>query len=169
MAMSEMMNLIIQMFLGTFAILGFSILINVPQEKLKFACLIGAISWVTFVFIKGDSGEHILAAGFWASVLVGFFADGFSRFTKEAATIYVIPGILPLVPGAGMYKTMWYMINDQLDLAAEIGTETLMLAGSISLGIMTVGSLSRLINKIRLERKIRLEENELKTVKKWIK
>ncbi len=164
----ETMMLITQFILGFSAILGFSIVINVPKDKLKFACLIGAISWVAFVFIRGENGENLLAGGFWASVLVGFIADGLSRGTKEAVTIYVVPGILPLVPGAGMYQTMLYFINDQLELAAETGTQTLMLAGSISLGIMTVGAMSRFVNLIRNKRKIKIKENELKTVQKWI-
>ena len=36
-------------------------------------------------------------------------------------TIFLIAGIFPLVPGAGVYWTAYYIVTDQLRLAAETG------------------------------------------------
>ncbi len=77
---------------------------------------------------------------FLAACMVGLLAGIFSRVYKETATVFTIPGIIPLVPGAGMYYTTLYLINGQLEKAATTGTQTLLMAGSISVGLLVVGS-----------------------------
>jgi len=42
-----------------------------------------------------------------------------------------------------MYYTTLYLINGDLQMAATTGTETLLMAGSISVGLLVVGSFFR--------------------------
>ena len=53
-------------------------------------------------------------------------------------TIFLISGILPLVPGAGIYWTAYYLVTNQLDLALSKGFLAVKVAVAIVLGIVFV-------------------------------
>ena len=53
-------------------------------------------------------------------------------------TIFLIAGIFPLVPGAGVYWTAYYIVTDQLRLAAETGYTAVKVAVAIVLGIVFI-------------------------------
>ena len=57
---------------------------------------------------------------------------------KCPATIFLISGIFPLVPGAGIYWTVYYLITEQLRLAVYTGYEAVKVAIAIVLGIVVV-------------------------------
>ena len=53
-------------------------------------------------------------------------------------TIFLISGIFPLVPGAGIYWTVYYLVTDQLGLAVHTGYAAVKAAVAIVLGIVAV-------------------------------
>ena len=53
-------------------------------------------------------------------------------------TIFLIAGIFPLVPGAGVYWTAYYIVTDQLRLAAGTGYTAVKVAVAIVLGIVFI-------------------------------
>ena len=55
-----------------------------------------------------------------------------------SATLFMIPGIFPIVPGAGIYWTAHYIVTDQLALASRTGFEAVKAAAAIVLGIIFV-------------------------------
>ncbi len=52
-------------------------------------------------------------------------------------------GIIPLVPGAGIYYTAYYLVTGQMSLAAVKGLEAVKIAFAIVLGIIFVVSIPR--------------------------
>lgn len=127
-----------------FATFGFCILFHVPLRCMLPAAAIGGIGWFAYQLLM-ELGLGITASAFLASCLVALLADICSRLIKEAATVFVIPGILPLVPGSGIYYTMFHFIRGNMDKAAAWGTRTLMIAGAIALGLLVIASLIRII------------------------
>ena len=55
-----------------------------------------------------------------------------------AGWLFLIAGIFPLVPGAGVYWTAYYIVTDQLRLAAETGYTAVKVAVAIVLGIVFI-------------------------------
>ena len=53
-------------------------------------------------------------------------------------TIFLVSGIFPLVPGAGIYWTAYYLVTEQLRLAVYTGYEAVKVAVAIVLGIVFV-------------------------------
>lgn len=137
------MMIVLQFIYAFLATIGFCILFHVPKKKIGWAGLVGAMGWATYMYLVYD-GQSKLLACFCGSCIVGFLADVLSKASKEAAVVYIIPGIIPLVPGAGMYYTTLYIINGDLPAAASKGTETFLMAGSISVGLLVIGSLLRI-------------------------
>lgn len=131
-------------FLGT---LGFCILFHVPVRHMFFASLGGAIGWLTYIYLI-NSGTSPVAACFLGACLVSLLAEIFSRAGKEATTLFIIPGIIPLVPGAGLYYTMTSLLNNDFDTAAKLGTQALFMAGSIAISLLLVASLTRFVRAV---------------------
>ena len=103
------------------------------------SALIGASGWAVYVFLW-------MRTGFWSEAVVVFLATVLvilmSRFfavrERCPVTIFLICGILPLVPGAGIYWTCYYLVTGQLDEASTRGFSALKAAVAIVLGIVFV-------------------------------
>lgn len=81
---------------------GFCILFTVPKKRIWAASLTGALGWIAYKVLVMNGDSKILAC-FIGSCVVAVISEIFSRAGKEATTLFIIPGILPLVPGSGMY------------------------------------------------------------------
>ena len=123
---------------------GFCILFHVPKRHILPASLVGACGWLTYVVCLASDSGSVLGC-FAASCIVALLSDIFSRIFKDAATIFIIPGILPLVPGANMYYTMLAILDRDMDKTASIGTETMLMAGAIAVALLMVASLIKLV------------------------
>lgn len=136
---------------------GFSILFHVPKKHIFSAGLVGALGWLTYTYFT-ITGSGNITACFVGSFVVALISELFSRIFKDAATIFIIPGILPLVPGAGMYYTMLAILEGDVDKTAAVATETLMMAGSIAVALLVVASILKLFALI--ERKLLTDQKD---------
>ena len=93
---------------------------------------------------------HSFVAGtFFGALTVGILGEFLARLNKKPATLYITPGIIPLVPGAGMYYTMLALIEKDFSMAGNKGVETLFIAAAISIGIIISSVFSRSIKRVR--------------------
>lgn len=127
--------------IGTF---GFCILFHVPPRHMAASSIGGALGWITYVYLTSN-GSSGIAACFLGACVVSALAEFFSRAGKEATTLFIIPGIIPLVPGAPLYYTMRGLLDNDFDVAARLGTEALFMAGSIAIALLLVASITRIL------------------------
>lgn len=139
-----MMFLLTQFALALFATAGFSVIFRVPVKHIPACVIIGALGWVTYEISMHSYSSPVLGC-FFGACMVGLLSDLASRRLKDASTIFIIPGILCLVPGSAIFNTMASMLDEDFSDAAEIGLQTLMMAGAIALGLLTIGALLRVI------------------------
>ncbi len=144
-------NLLFAAFIGFLPTLGFSIIFHVPKQKIFIAAIIGGIAWAAYQLFA-SYGNHLFTACFLAAAIVGLLSELSARWVKEASTVFIIPGIIPLVPGAHIYRTMLELIRGNYTAAGALGTETLFLAGVIAIALILVGSIVRIV--ISINRKI---------------
>ncbi|MCR3759072.1 threonine/serine exporter family protein [Clostridium felsineum] len=134
-------------FLYSFmACIAFSVLFNVKGKKIFIASFGGALGWVLYMLLLNHN-VSITSAIFIATIVVSVYSEIMARISKTPAMVYSVTGIIPLVPGNGMYYTMYETISGKLTKATEWGFKTLMYAGAISIAIMLVSSIARLIKK----------------------
>jgi uncharacterized membrane protein YjjB (DUF3815 family) len=84
------------------------------------------------------------------ALCVGIFSEIAAAVYRKPATVYIIPGIIPLVPGGGMYETMLYSVLGNRETASFIGFRTLSAAAAIAVAIAIASSLARFVARIRL-------------------
>ena len=119
-------------FISTFA---FAILFSAPRSQ-YFACgLCGCFTWGMYLLFQ-KFGNSVVIAALFATFFVTVLARILSIIKKAPVTIYLVTGILPLVPGAGIYYTSYHLIMNHGRMAASMGLETFKMAGAIALGII---------------------------------
>ena len=60
---------------------------------------------------------------------------GWAVYFKAPVILFVIPGILPMVPGAGMYRIVYSIVMGPENMVGTYLLETATAAGAIALGI----------------------------------
>lgn len=141
------MNPFVQILMGTFGTLGFNILFNLRGRKLLMATLGGTLSWSVFLglgaLIPGEAMRYLIAA---ATITV--YGEILARVEKTPTTTFLVPSIIPLIPGSALYYTMNYALNKQWSMFAQQAFYTLQLALSLAVGIIGVTTLVRLFTAL---------------------
>ena len=97
-----MLHLLIQTCAAAMATIGFSLLFGVPARYYPSCALIGGVSWLAYLLLLPYSSVSI--ATFAATVIVILMSRWFAVRKRCPVTIFLISGIIPLVPGAGIYR-----------------------------------------------------------------
>ena len=140
--------LYIHFLFSLFATIGFAIFLNSPKSILIHSGIIGGIGWTLYVFLIENSFSPI-SANFIAAALVSIFSEILARKLKHPAISFVIPGIIPLVPGLSLYNTMLFLVQNNYDSAISTGATTLFVSGAIALGVLVVSSLFRTLTILK--------------------
>jgi uncharacterized membrane protein YjjB (DUF3815 family) len=130
----------------------FGILFNIRGKNLFFAAIGGGIGWFVNLFMT-YLGLSSITAVFIASLIISTYSEIMARVCKSPVSIFLIPCLIPLVPGGGMYYTMLESIQGEAIVALEKGMNTLSIAISLVMGIILVSSLTKLIFSIKLRHK----------------
>lgn len=124
-------------FIGT---LGFSILFGAPR-KYYFECgLTGTLGWAVYLWVLTAGLQHVVGAAFLAALTVAAISSILAIARKCPATVFLICGIIPLVPGGGIFWTAYYLVSDQLHLAANSGFTAIKVTIAIAGGIILAGA-----------------------------
>lgn len=127
------------------ATVSFAILFQAPKRTLVVSGIIGAVGWVIFKYMRVDIICSSFYANLCATVALALLSELAARIFKQPTTVFIIPGIIPLVPGLGLYKGMTELIDGKY----EIGMSTLLTAAfdaaAIALGMMLIASMFRVL------------------------
>lgn len=123
--------------------IGFSILFNIHGPGGLLCALGGVLTWVGFVLIQRFTGSEpfaYFAGAFFAST----YAEVMARVRKYPAISYLVVSLFPLIPGAGIYYTMYYAVHGNMEAFAAQGSHTAAIAGLIAVGVLLVSTIVRL-------------------------
>lgn len=117
-------------FLGSW---GFCWLLNLPRGLYLPSSFTAVVCWMIYL-AAGMLTISTTLAVMIASAAVYMMSYMLARREKEPVLIFLIVGILPLVPGFAIYRSVYYMITGT-GSASDSLVQTLTLAGAIALGI----------------------------------
>jgi len=129
-----------------FSTIGFSVLFNIPRKEMIYAGLCGALGWLAYIYTNYEMGSAMIGS-FMGALVVGILAEILARKRRQPATVFVTPGIIPLVPGYGLYYSMLKIIEKSYDEALSVGFETMVVAISIASAIIIATSFGRVLRK----------------------
>ncbi|MBS5788542.1 MAG: threonine/serine exporter family protein [Clostridioides difficile] len=142
------MPIILHFFFSGLATVGFAVFFNTPTRLLAPAGITGGVGWIIYIYLFNLSTSTAFA-GFVAGAFVSLCSEILARKMKQPAIVFVIPGILPLIPGIGLYNTMLFMIQKNYSMSVTKGTDAIFLSAAIALGVLVITSLVRTLNIVR--------------------
>ena len=123
--------------------LGFCILFNIHGSGVPLCALGGVLTWLVYCLaMRFGCGE--LTAYFWATLFSAAYSETMARIRKCPAIGYLVVGIFPLIPGAGVYYTMRYAVMGNMDMLANQGMHTAAIAGIMAVAILLVSTSVRI-------------------------
>lgn len=120
-------------FIGTAA---FALLFGIDREHYVPAGVIGAIGWAVYLLLVRNCGATPVAATLASSTLVCILSRMAAIPFRIPAQGFLLCGIFPLVPGAGIFWFTYYLTDSQFDLSMQSGWTASKIAIAIVLGII---------------------------------
>lgn len=143
------MELLLPCLYSFMGCVGYCLVFNIRMRKrmLLLASLGGAVGWCVYLLCGWLQND--ITQSFAAILAVAACSEIMARLQKSPATVYLIVGLIPLVPGGGIYYTMEYCINGDMMNFMNTGIHTLGIAGALAIGILLVSACVRILNNIQ--------------------
>ncbi|MCI8441048.1 MAG: threonine/serine exporter [Provencibacterium sp.] len=135
-----MISILLQLAAVYVCTIAVAILFHMPKEQFLFCGLAGMAAWMGYLLALRLSLSVVLAS-FISALLLTAISRIFAVTRRTPIIIFLVSGIFPLVPGAGIYYTAYYFIMGDNALALGKGVETIKIAVAIALGIVLMLSL----------------------------
>lgn len=159
--MQEFWRIMIVLAASTVGTMGIILQFGI-EKKVIFWALISSI-----LCCGGYELVYLCGGGLFLSSLVGSalsaaFSDVMAHYVKVPATVMIIPGIVPLVPGGKLYYTMLGAVSSDMAMFSENGRGALLIAAGLAMGIIAVTAVSKPVNEWISERKLRKAADDSK-------
>ena len=132
------MNAVFQIFSAFIGTIAFSIIFRVPMRQCGVCGLVGAIGWCFYLMTHGYSEAF---GCFAASLVIVVLARILAVLRKVPSNVFMLSGIFPILPGIGIYNTIYHMMTGDWMAGIGMGLKTLEEIGAIVLGIIVVFSI----------------------------
>ena len=124
---------------------GFAIIFNIHGFGIAICAFGGMITWMVYSLCS-YLGCDIYTCYFFSSIMAAGYAETMARVRKYPAISYLVVGIFPLIPGAGIYYTTSFLMQGDQAAFSQKALQTIGIAGVIAVGILVVSTLVRLWN-----------------------
>ncbi len=94
--------------------------------------IVGALGWLLYLILFRKAGMSAAMATLVSTVFIGILSRVFAVIEKCPAAVFLLCGIFPLVPGAGVFWCTYYLISSQLEQSSAAG----FLAGKVAIAIV---------------------------------
>lgn len=128
----------VQCIVSFVATVAFSLLFHAPKNQYVWCGITGMAGWAVYWLLMQVENPSPVTASFAGAVVLALLTRIFSVARRTPYAVYITAGIFPLVPGAGIYYTVYYFIMAMNQEASAKGIETLKIAVAIALGIVLV-------------------------------
>lgn len=122
------------LFIVNMVIFGFAFMFNVPLKLIPRAGLCGSVGWIVYLLTLSMT-ESVTISTFTGTLMISLLGDYFATLDRKPLTVFIVPGILPFVPGFGIYNTMYAVVEQDYPMAVHHGTTTLFAGLAIALAL----------------------------------
>lgn len=137
-------NVLAQTVAALVGTMGFAVLFGVPRNQYLSTGIVGAVGWAMFFCISKFTDISVIENTFLTSVVVVILSRCMARIRKCPVTVFMICGLFPLIPGAGVFWTTYYVTSYQLRPALSAGLTALSVTLAIVLAVIVVSGFQKL-------------------------
>lgn len=135
--MREIVIQLITAFLGS---LGYCLLFHLRPQLLLPASLGGVLNWGIYLLLEPRLGSAFYAC-LVASAAAALYAEEMAKRLRAPATLFLVPSVIPSIPGGSLFYAMSSAVRGQWAAAREYGFHTAEYALAIAAGISLVWAL----------------------------
>ena len=135
---------LIAAFLGT---LGFAIVFKLKGKYLIYISVCGFFNYAIYLTLLFFNFSEFLCATV-ATMFVAVVAELLARILKAPTVIFTIPGVVPIVPGSGLYYSVRFLLLRDFENFAVVFRSTCYIATGIVFGTVVISVIMKLISAI---------------------
>lgn len=123
---------ILYAFIGTF---GFSVYFHIKKQRLISVTIGGGLAWFVFL-LSYHLSENSFFANAIAAFIIVLYSEIAARIEKAPANIFLIPLVIPLLPGGSLYRCISGLIQGDMSQFSSAGTSFCWALSGIELGFL---------------------------------
>lgn len=150
--MTDNLEILWELFAAFLGTLGFSLFWRVSPRHLVVTVPGGVLTWLAYRIAHAFYVDAF-TCNMIAAIFAALWAEAFARIQKAPTNVFLIPAILPLLPGQSFYYTMTALVHNHRAYFAIKAMETLRVVFSIACGVLVVSMFSNLVRELRSRRK----------------
>lgn len=154
----------VELFQCIWAYIGslcFGVVFNIRGLNLFIASFGGLVAWFTYLLCGFFMAEGIIQY-FIASIVISIYSEWMAVYRKTPVTVFIVLGMVPLVPGGSIFYTMQHLILGKYELSYQTGIYTFAIAGAIAMGILIASFLVQLFKYSVINHSKKILEKEEK-------
>ena len=138
-----MTRILVETVAAALGSVAFSLLFGAPKQYYVECGLTGGVGWLLYRLLMRFAPFSVTLSTFLAAAAVALYSRIAAVRRRCPTTVFLIAGIFPLVPGAGIYWTVYYLVTGEEALAWSSGAAALKAAFAIVLAIAAAFELPR--------------------------
>ena len=126
----------VQMLAALVGTASFAVLFGVPRKYYFSAGVVGMFGWLAYLLVSRYTPLSVVGGTLIASTIVAFLSRLFAVKLKCPGTVFLICGDFPLIPGAGVFWSSYYVVSEQMNASLNAGFTAVKVTIAIVLGII---------------------------------
>ena len=122
----------------------FSILQSSPKRAVFISGVIGAAGYGIYYFLAGFANMQ-LTAYFVSAFFIAVGGEIASRVKKMPSIVFISPSFVPIVPGLGLFDTLFMLVNGQYTEAVQTGANTMMAIVMMAMAVAVVALVVKMV------------------------
>ncbi|ARJ51140.1 threonine/serine exporter family protein [Staphylococcus lutrae] len=114
----------------------FAFIYDAPKRLFLPAGLCGGFGYLTYHIGFEIFGVDGIYASLYGSFVLGIISHIMARIYKSPVIIFMVPGIIPLVPGSIFFKATQQLLTLNFNEASDIFVRATLIAGAIAVGLL---------------------------------
>ena len=124
----------IQMLAAVIGTIGFSLIFRVRTIHLPYVAFGGLLTYFVYYSLE-QIGWNLFLISFLGAVAGAVYSEFAARLRKAPVIVFVLPSMVPIIPGGSLYRTMNSLINE------DYGALYNNFGGTISIGLGMAGGI----------------------------
>jgi len=153
---TPMPSTFVQISTALMAAAGFSMVFGFKKPtRVIFAAIGGGLSQLCYI-LMGYTGSNEVICLLVATIIGAIYSQILARALRTPATVFVLPTVIPLVPGRALYYAMSWALRGNFRKFSSWGLNAITWALAIAFGLIAVMVATSVITSIA--RKMRLKK-----------
>jgi uncharacterized membrane protein YjjB (DUF3815 family) len=140
------------LLLSFLAAAAFGIIFNAPKTSLIQSGFVGMLGWIIYILFTMNGADAVNAT-LIASFVIAVASQVFAKLYRTPIIIFIVAGIIPLVPGGMAYDAMRNFVENDYNIALALAAKAFLISGAIAMGIVFSEVINQLIRKTAIIKK----------------